>query len=193
MTDASKPHLDLLAEGKRIAGWAPEKPESVHEVLCCAFNQLDAQYAALQAAISLIQDERDSLEEQLEAARTHRIYKRMVEMEEQLVAARHERSVACDWAAELAGEKRALQASVEIIQQERDALLASVRDHCSRPPGVCYPASAPDVDGLPCRGTGAEYLVEQDNSNPASVGSSDEAGGAPTSPATYPASEPKEG
>lgn len=29
------------------------------------------------------------------------------------------------------------------------------------------PASAPDVDGLPCKGTGADYLVEQDNSNPA--------------------------
>src|SRR5574340_1463363 len=45
-------------------------------------------------------------------------------LEEQLEVAQHERNVATSWAAELAGEKRALQASVEIIQQERDELRA---------------------------------------------------------------------
>lgn len=37
---------DLIAEARRLASWAPDKPESVHDVVCAGFNALAEQLAA---------------------------------------------------------------------------------------------------------------------------------------------------
>ncbi|HZL94468.1 MAG TPA: hypothetical protein VFB99_12510 [Vicinamibacterales bacterium] len=77
----SKP--DLIAEAKRLAGFAPEKPESVHDVVCAGFNalyeQLEAAHKAVEdadadaqnayvIASNVWREEYDKLKEQLEAA-----------------------------------------------------------------------------------------------------------------------------
>lgn len=67
----SNQHSTLLDEARRLAGWAPEKPESVHDIVCVGFNQLDAMHSALQAAVELIQNERDGLFEQYEKKVEH--------------------------------------------------------------------------------------------------------------------------
>lgn len=42
---------DLIAEAKRLASFAPEKPESVHDVVCAGFNELLEQLEAAQGAL----------------------------------------------------------------------------------------------------------------------------------------------
>jgi len=64
--------------------------------LAAELEQRDARIAALYAAVELIQTERDQ--------------------------AQHERSVATDWAAELAGKKREAETELERVKDERDEL-----------------------------------------------------------------------
>jgi len=68
-TESTESPLD---QARRFASWAPDSPESVHDIVCVGFNELDARMTALYAAIELIQNERDGLEEQLQAAEQNR-------------------------------------------------------------------------------------------------------------------------